>query len=362
MKKITLSYIISFITIASFAQNNVGIGTASPNASAILDLSSSTKGLLIPRMATAQRTGIATPATGLLVFDTDTKTIWTYDGAAWKNLYASGSGGTFALPYTGSDASGTSFQITNTLAAGTAIAGKANGSGANNIGVYGESSSGTAVKGYAGEAGSIAVFGSSLSGTAVKAYSFTGTALDVIGNIKISGGNTNPTSGAVLTSDANGNAVWKSQKIAFTAKKENNQALPYSSGFTRLIFDNANDVGNGFHSNGSAFDPNVFVAPVSGFYYFSASAHLRITSATTNIFDATIFITTVGSSSNALIYGIANQSIDAPGWSTAFVQAQGTVHLSAGQKIEVLAFANNTGSLSSVSLGNQFSGFLVFAD
>lgn len=50
---------------------SVGIGTASPNASALLDLSSTTKGLLIPRLTSAQRTAIGSPAAGLLVYQTD---------------------------------------------------------------------------------------------------------------------------------------------------------------------------------------------------------------------------------------------------------------------------------------------------
>ena len=52
-----------------FAQ--VGIGTATPNSSATLDLTSTSSGLLIPRMTTAQRTAISSPATGLMVYQTD---------------------------------------------------------------------------------------------------------------------------------------------------------------------------------------------------------------------------------------------------------------------------------------------------
>lgn len=55
----------------SIAQNNVGIGTAIPNASALLELSSTSKGILIPRMTQAQRAAIANPAQGLLVYQTD---------------------------------------------------------------------------------------------------------------------------------------------------------------------------------------------------------------------------------------------------------------------------------------------------
>ncbi|MBL7958566.1 MAG: hypothetical protein JNM49_11450, partial [Flavobacteriales bacterium] len=74
------------------AQGGVGINNPAPHASALLDLTSTSKGLLTPRMTTAQRTSIAAPATGLLVFDTSLNAFWYYDGATWVPL-ASGSAG-----------------------------------------------------------------------------------------------------------------------------------------------------------------------------------------------------------------------------------------------------------------------------
>ena len=59
------------------------------NASAMLDIKSSTKGLLIPRMTTIQRTGIGTPATGLQVYDTDLNLLYFYNGSSWAGLSAS---------------------------------------------------------------------------------------------------------------------------------------------------------------------------------------------------------------------------------------------------------------------------------
>ncbi len=61
----------------------VGIGNNSPDTSSMLDVSSTTKGLLIPRMTTAQRDAITSPATGLLIFNTSTSQLNYYDGA-WK--------------------------------------------------------------------------------------------------------------------------------------------------------------------------------------------------------------------------------------------------------------------------------------
>jgi hypothetical protein len=49
----------------------VGVGTNSPHASAALDIESTTKGLLTPRMTAAQRAAIGTPANGLVVYQTD---------------------------------------------------------------------------------------------------------------------------------------------------------------------------------------------------------------------------------------------------------------------------------------------------
>jgi hypothetical protein len=80
--------------------NNVGIGTATPHTSAILDVSSTTKGLLLPRMTTAQRNAIATPAAGLHIYNTDEKCANFYNGLCWKSLCTSLSSKRFI--YTGS--------------------------------------------------------------------------------------------------------------------------------------------------------------------------------------------------------------------------------------------------------------------
>lgn len=66
---------------------------SAPNTSAILDIKSSSKGMLVPRMTTAQRTAVTTPAPGLLVYDTDSKSFWFYNGTAWSNLSASATAG-----------------------------------------------------------------------------------------------------------------------------------------------------------------------------------------------------------------------------------------------------------------------------
>ncbi len=65
----------------------VGIGTPAPASSAALDIVSTAGGLLIPRLTLAQRQGIPSPATGLLVFQTDAGAGFFYfDGTAWSKF------------------------------------------------------------------------------------------------------------------------------------------------------------------------------------------------------------------------------------------------------------------------------------
>ena len=72
------------------ASGNVGIGTNSPNASAILELSTTQRGLLPPRVTTTQRDAICSPAEGLTVYNTTTDALNYYTGSAWS---APGGGG-----------------------------------------------------------------------------------------------------------------------------------------------------------------------------------------------------------------------------------------------------------------------------
>ncbi|WP_203295971.1 hypothetical protein [Luteirhabdus pelagi] len=75
-----------FTTISTLAQ--VGIGTTTPDTSAILDISSTDAGVLLPRLTTAERDAIASPATGLLLFNTDTNAIEYNDGISTVPVWA----------------------------------------------------------------------------------------------------------------------------------------------------------------------------------------------------------------------------------------------------------------------------------
>lgn len=85
MKKLFTIIILSFSVVTSYAQN-MGIGTNTPNASAMLDINSTTKGVLLPRMTTLQRFAINTPPNGLLVYDTDKNGLYQYNGTAWTPI------------------------------------------------------------------------------------------------------------------------------------------------------------------------------------------------------------------------------------------------------------------------------------
>ncbi len=65
---------------------NVGIATTTPDPSAALDVSSTTKGLLPPRMNTAQRNAIVTPVAGLVIFNTSENVLNVYNGSTWASM------------------------------------------------------------------------------------------------------------------------------------------------------------------------------------------------------------------------------------------------------------------------------------
>lgn len=88
-KIILLGMLISFglNSTAQVAINNDG---SAPDNSAILDVKSTTQGLLLPRMNTMQISGINNPAAGLVVFNTDSSDFYGYNGAKWISLWNTG--------------------------------------------------------------------------------------------------------------------------------------------------------------------------------------------------------------------------------------------------------------------------------
>jgi hypothetical protein len=88
MKRITTLFISLGISLAGIAQN-IGIGTSTPNASALLDLQSTNKGLLLPRVADTN--AVASPAKGLVIYSTTANALFYYNGSSWQTTANSGS-------------------------------------------------------------------------------------------------------------------------------------------------------------------------------------------------------------------------------------------------------------------------------
>lgn len=66
--------------------NSIGIGITTPNSTSMLDITSTTKGFLQPRMTTTQRNAISSPATGLSVYDTTIQAPYYYNGTSWQTI------------------------------------------------------------------------------------------------------------------------------------------------------------------------------------------------------------------------------------------------------------------------------------
>jgi hypothetical protein len=229
---------------------------------------------------------------------------------------------------------------------------------ADGIGVLGQSANGKGVRGF------------SSSGVGVSAASSTGYALETSGKVKIAGGNTNPSAGAVLTSvDASGNAVWKPKQVAFRAYGVRTSQTPIYNQWKRVHYALEDfDFGNNFNiltNDNPDNNASVFTAPVSGVYQFSVSAYVRgvfggdigyaslvmrmgRNGANTNLFETLGYDT------------YTNAAIDA--YDEATFAGSVTVKLVAGDKIWVELQILGTEAFIVNDVSNVFSGHLVFAD
>ena len=83
-KMLLIAMLLFFFNLSVFSQ--VGIGTTNPHASSVLDMTSTTQGVLTPRMTTTQRLAISSPIEGLLVFDNEEDSFYYYNGSVWVKL------------------------------------------------------------------------------------------------------------------------------------------------------------------------------------------------------------------------------------------------------------------------------------
>jgi hypothetical protein len=174
-----LLLILSSIHI--FGQQNVAINNdgSDPHPLAILDVKSTSKGVLLPRMSSAERMAIQNPPEGLMIYDTDHQSIYFYtaDGGAnsWNNVMSSD----LVLPYfEGVSLNNAAFHIQNAEPSPTAIAGQF--SAGDGIGVNGEGNIGGK---FFGATTGIDVVGGGNGGYAGKFYSGNqGVYIDLNGN------------------------------------------------------------------------------------------------------------------------------------------------------------------------------------
>jgi hypothetical protein len=78
-------FLAPFMFICFTVSAQVGIGTNTPDNSAVLEMQSTNKGVLFPRLTSSQRIAINAPSSGLYVFDSDTKSLWYFNGLLWIN-------------------------------------------------------------------------------------------------------------------------------------------------------------------------------------------------------------------------------------------------------------------------------------
>ncbi|MCF2492403.1 complement C1q domain-containing protein [Dyadobacter chenhuakuii] len=243
---------------------SVGINTNSPNASSVLDINSTNKGILLPKVSLQSITDkftIPNPANALLLFNVNTPigpegfyyNMGDSDNPLWRMV-----GTRLNLPYSQTGTSGGAlFFVENSSneAGSIAISGLSE-----KIGVRGSSATGTGVAGV------------SDNGIGVHASSANGLALNVNGKVKIAGNGQSPGQGKLLTSDANGNASWQAPAINLIAFSElgidGGGNINSTQGLTPVKV----NFGNIAYNLGNAYDgvTNSFTAPFNGIYHFDA--------------------------------------------------------------------------------------------
>lgn len=388
---------------------NVGIGTAHPNPSAALDIQSNSKGILTPRLTLAQKAGIASPATGLLIYQTEAPEGFYYNKGLpatpeWVlvsslplnatlnqhtplvNLKNTGYGNVMKLEIENSTSSANALEVrTNSSGSGGGlyvskglsgidlpIRGAITAEAANSsIAIAGYSESGYGLyglsfgqHGVAGEShgfakagifgktnldGGYGVFGQGVgAGTGGYFHSETGRALITNGKLQIN--NTGESAGKVLMTNSTGSADWEGG-IAFAANAINNSLTVAHATNVKVPFYFTNyNLGNSYRTISSLIDPNIFIVPVKGIYHFDA---------------ALIWEAFSNGSGSAFLNLVVNGDIVFSSRQSSATNRQTTmlscdVLLNAGEKVTITAY-QTSGVPQTIpnALGNYFNGRFV---
>ena len=86
----SLYIIVTHLNFSQIHAQSIGINTSKPDNSAVLDIRSNTRGLLIPRTSSASRMAVVNPANGLMLYDTTVSSFWFYNGNAWSEMTTTG--------------------------------------------------------------------------------------------------------------------------------------------------------------------------------------------------------------------------------------------------------------------------------
>lgn len=84
--KIFLASLLVALMLNNSHAQSIGVGTSTPTSSAALDVSSDSKGFLLPLLSQSQRIAIANPAEGLLVYDTSLNRFYQFQDGAWRYI------------------------------------------------------------------------------------------------------------------------------------------------------------------------------------------------------------------------------------------------------------------------------------
>lgn len=180
MKKLLSLSFFFVIGISAMAQN-VGIGITTPDPSAVLDLTGTSKGFLMPRMTDLFRFATPSPAEGLMVYDSTNRNLYVFKPGGWRKV-------DFDLPYTGTDASLVTMFLHNTVTGPgsnytfKSVQGVAGGTITNPAAIYGYANRINAI-GIVGEAASLNSIGVLAKGDSIglRAQSVFGEGINASG-------------------------------------------------------------------------------------------------------------------------------------------------------------------------------------